>query len=133
MSDVVEVSVALLRRFADFTKKLTPEQLSALAAGELKFDLVEVKKKPVKQEAPVDVDPSSVSAHLQTLSSRDEAARYIEGLKLTALRQKQLAGALGVSLTGATTKDQVRDRIVEHTVGYRLNSQTIRTGAWTEH
>lgn len=130
MSDVVEVSVALLRRFADFTKKLTPEQLGALAAGELKFDLVDVKK-PTKQKA--QIDPSAVSAHLQTISSRDEAARYIDELKLTVPQQKQLAGALGVSLTGAMRKDQVRDRIVEHTVGYRLNSQTIRTGAWTEH
>lgn len=132
MSDVVEVSVALLRRFADFTKKLTPEQLGALAAGELKFDLIEVKK-PAKQKALVDIDPSTVSAHLQTVSSRAEAARYIDGLKLTALQQKQLAGTLGVSLTGATRREQVRDRIVEHTVGYRLNSQTIRGGAWTEH
>lgn len=130
MSDVVEVSVALLRRFADFTKKLTPEQLGALAAGELKFDLVEARK-PAKQQT--HVDPSAVSAHLQTVSSREEAARYIDGLKLTVAQQKQLAGALGVSLTGAARKDQVRDRIVEHTVGYRLNSQTIRTGAWTEH
>ena len=126
MSDVVEVSVALLRRFADFTKKLTPEQLAALAAGELKFGLLETAK-PVKA-APV--DPAGALSRLESMDSRAEAAAYLDGLKLTVAQLRQLAGALGASLAGVAKKDQVRDRIVEHTVGFRLNSRTIRTGDW---
>ncbi|WP_020519485.1 hypothetical protein [Catelliglobosispora koreensis] len=47
-----------------------------------------------------------------------------------ASQLKQLAKDLGASITGASTKVQIKDRIVECTVGFRLNSQIIRSGSW---
>jgi len=127
MSDVVEVSTALLKRYMEFTRKLTPEQLTAVSAGELKFALVPVKKAGGGASG---ADAAVVTADLANLGSREEAATYLDGLKLSADQQKQLAKALGASIVGAGNKTQVRDRIVEHCVGYRLNSQTIQGGGW---
>ena len=127
MSDVVEVSTALLKRYMEFTKKLTPEQLAAIAAGELKFSLEPSKKAGT---AAASIDTTVISAELATMTNRETAVRYIDGLKLSAVAQKQLAKDLGASIVGASAKDKVRDRIVEHCVGYRLDSQSIVDGSW---
>ena len=68
---------------------------------------------------------------LAAIGSHDAAVALLDGLKLTAPGMKQLAQALGASIAGASTKSAVRDRIIEHTVGFRLNSQTIRAGSWS--
>jgi len=130
MSDVVELSVALLRKYADFTKKLTPEQLAAVASGDLKFGLLDAQKRTTPSTPPVDID--QLKAQLSAVPSREAAAKYIEGLKLTAQGLKDTARALGVSITGVTTKPTIRDRIVEHMVGFRLNSSTLRGGTWSD-
>lgn len=127
MSDVVEVSTALLKRYMEFTRKLTPEQLTAIASGELKFSLESTKKAGGPSAA---VDAAVVSADLAGIGSREEAVQYLDALKLSADGQKQLAKDLGVSIVGASSKAKVRDRIVEHSVGYRLNSESIRSGSW---
>jgi hypothetical protein len=128
MSDIVEVSTALLKRYMEFTRKLTPEELAAISAGELRFALVPIKK---TGGSIAGADAAVVSADLANMSSRENAASYVDGLKLTVPQLKQLAKDLGVSITGAGTKPLVRDRIVEHCVGHRLNSQTIRGGTWS--
>lgn len=125
MSDVVEISVALLRRYAEFTKKLTPEQLNGIVSGELKFALEGGKKQAV-----MSVDAGAIETQLSRLDSREEAAAYIDSLRLTVPKLKAVARDLAVSLAGASVKEQIRDRIVEHTVGFRLNSRAIREGDW---
>jgi hypothetical protein len=127
MSDVVEVSAALLKRYMEFTRRLTPEQLAAIAAGELKFSLEPTRKAAGGANA---VDTTVISAELAAMTSREAAVRYLDALKLPAAAQKQLAKDLGASIVGASSKVQVRDRIVEHCVGYKLNSKSIRDGAW---
>jgi hypothetical protein len=123
MSDVVELSAALLRRFADFTKRLTPEELAGVARGEIKFGLHEA---PIKKSATFSLNVDKIGTDLNHMTSRAAAVDYIDGLKLVAPRLKELAKALGASTVGVSRKDDIRDRIVEHTVGYRLNSSAIR-------
>jgi hypothetical protein len=131
-----ELEAGLSRKWAEFTKKLTPEQLADVAIGQLKFGLLGAAPKPSRQtpskKAPVEVDIPTLSAELERMTSREVAAAHLDGLGVTATRLKEIAKALGVSLTGVSGKDAVRDRIVEHKVGYRLNSQTIRHGSWSD-
>lgn len=128
MNDVVAVSTALLRKFADFVKTLSADELARVSSGELKFELVErAARKTAPAKAQVDV--GRVRDDLRSMSTREAAASYIESLRLNADPLKDLARALGASLVGVSRKDDVRDRIVEHTVGYRLNSAAIRDGA----
>jgi hypothetical protein len=131
MSDVVDLSVGLLRKFAEFTRKLTPEQLTALVAGELKFGLLDTPPPKRTRSPSPSVDASAVAAELAALTSREAAAAHVDSLGLTVAKLKDLAKALGASLVGASGKGAIRDRIVEHTVGFRLNSQTIRHGSWS--
>ena len=128
MTTPVDLSVGLLRRFAEFTKKLTPEQLEGVVAGTVKFGLLEPK---APRAAAPTLDAEYIAATLGEMNSRDAAAGLLDGMKLNVAAMKQLAQALGAPLAGATKKDDIRDRIVEHTVGFRLNSQTIRHGSWS--
>jgi hypothetical protein len=130
MSDIVDVSVALLRRYAEFTKRLTPEQLASVASGELKFGLLDRPGKTAKPAKPT-LNIDQIAATLNVATSRSAAVDYLDGLGLTAPELKEAAKALGASITGATRKDAIRDRIVEHTVGFRLNTNTIRDGSWS--
>jgi hypothetical protein len=128
MTTTVELSVGLLRRFADFTKKLSPEQLAAVVSGELKFGLLD---QAGKKKSALPVDAAQLSAELAAMPSREAAAARLDGLNLSAPMMKDLAKAMGASISGVTRKDAFRDRIVEHTLGFRLNSQTIRSGSWS--
>jgi len=131
MSGIVDTSVALLRKFAEFTKRLTPEQLAAVASGELKFGLLDGPPKRAKPSKPV-VNIDQLAAALSAMTSRAAAADHIDGLRLTVPALKDIAKALGASITRVTKKDAIRDRIVEHTVGFRLNSNTIRDSSWSD-
>jgi hypothetical protein len=128
MTTFVELSVGLLRKFADFTKRLSPEQLEALVSGELKFGLLEP---PTPKVGRLPVEADKLAAELAAVSSREAAIAHIDRLKLTPDQLKGLAKDMGASVTGVTKKDAFRDRIVEHVLGFRLNSQTIRHGSWS--
>jgi hypothetical protein len=127
VSTSVELSTGLLRKFAEFTRRLTPEQLEAIVEGTMKFGLLEP---PVPKPPKVTIDATQVASELASMTSRDAASSYLDDLKLTVTQLRQLAKALGAPVAGAAAKIAVRDRIVEHTVGFRLNSQTIRGGTW---
>ncbi len=128
MKTSVDLSVGLLRKFADFTKKLSPEQLEAVVAGTLKFVIIEAS---APKASGLTVDVEQLSAELGGMTSRDAAVQRLEDLKLTAQLMKELAKALGAPIAGVRKRDAIRDRIVEHTVGFRLNSETIRHGSWS--
>ena len=131
-----ELEAGLSRKWAEFTKKLTPEQLVDVASGRLKFGLLDSGsrqgKAPAGRRAPVVVDVAALSADLERMTSREAAVAHLDELGVTAAKLKDIAKELGVSLTGVSGRDAVRDRIVEHKVGYRLNSETIRYGSWSD-
>lgn len=72
--------------------------------------------------------PGAVPARLDAANTREDAHAALAGLKVAELRE--VARATGTSLVGASRAADMRTRIVEHTVGFRLNSQAIRGGSW---
>jgi hypothetical protein len=73
---------------------------------------------------------AATSAHMQTATTREEAHAALADLSLVEL--KDVAKQTGTSTAGAPTKERLRTQIVEHTVGFRLNSATIRGGTWAD-
>jgi len=71
----------------------------------------------------------SVATRLKAATTREEAHAMLEGYSADEL--KAIVKVTGTSLAGGgTSKAHIKTRIVEHTVGFRLNSQTIRDGSW---
>jgi len=133
VSDAVDISVALLRKFADFTKTLSEEELVGIATGALKIGLRDAPQKAARstKTAPR-LDAEDLSRRLTQMANRVDAAAFVDSLGLSLQALRDTAKALGASIAGATTKVAVRDRIVEHAVGFRLDSATLRGGSWAE-
>jgi hypothetical protein len=106
--------------------RVTREEAGRLMHGDQGYE-----RRVARKAAPRKATPASHAdrlAGLRSMTSREEAHAALAGLSSKDL--KALAQESGTHLGGATTKDAMRTRIVEHTVGFRLNSATIRGGSW---
>jgi hypothetical protein len=67
------------------------------------------------------------------LARSAKAWTYFNSVPISSfyLEKRTARMAAGCFATGVTKKDEFRDRIVEHLLGFRLNSQTIRRGSWS--
>lgn len=61
---------------------------------------------------------------LATMASRAEGTAYLSPWPLRDLRE--LAAELGLRGVGALRKAELVERLVEHTIGYRLTSTALR-------
>lgn len=130
MTDAADLAHDVLIRVAEFIRKLPAEQLSDLASGEAKLDLVPkgaraTTKAPKK--APDNTLPrpaQEIAATMRDIGDRAAARRYLEvDLKLTEVKLKRLASDLQITVRGR--KQRILDDIVEWAVGRRLDSEAI--------
>lgn len=71
--------------------------------------------------------PAEHVAALRVMDSREAAIAHVAGLRGKAL--DDALRAAGLPVVGPVAQKRVQ--LVEHTVGFRLNSQTIRGGSWS--
>ena len=125
MTDPAELAHEVLRRVAEFVRRLPADQLADLARGEAKLELV--PKGGRRTAAAADALPRPAEEILSTLTGIGERAgarRYLEvDLKLTVPKLKRLAAEFGITVSG--TKPKVLDGIVEWAVGRRIDSDVI--------
>jgi len=69
-------------------------------------------------------DPAAARAALAAMSRRDDGTAYLSGW--TARDLRGLAASLELRGVAGLRKAELADRIVEHTIGFRLNSTAIR-------
>jgi hypothetical protein len=130
VSESAELTHEVLLRVADFLRKLPTKQLQDIAAGTAKLEVVRptARKLPSRTriapaELPRPVD--EIGSKLAGLTDRAAAARYLDDLSLTAAQLRSLALALGIAVTSKATKPQVRDTIVQWTVGRRVDTRIL--------
>jgi hypothetical protein len=121
VATILSAVVAQLRRLSD-------DEVKALAAGEVEFRLVpKPTPRPVKPpvpESPAGVDPEEVRAALADCASEAAATEYLRALKLTPASAKQLATGLG--LRPSTSARATIAEIVRVYVAGRLNAATVQ-------
>ncbi|WP_027343053.1 hypothetical protein [Hamadaea tsunoensis] len=132
MSDVADRSSELLLRVAEFLKKLSPDKVDELLAGEARLEIVPkgariagpaAARPAAKAVAPVDA--AQIGADLAKLDDRAAAARMIDDLKLKKPQIVALAQDLGVPVKASATAAAIRDAIVAQKVGSRLVDDAI--------
>ncbi|MBB5873107.1 chromosome partitioning protein [Allocatelliglobosispora scoriae] len=99
---------------ADELRQLTAEVMHALQPGRFAAMMA---------AAPVGGATDTVTA-LRGMSAREDGAALLHAFSLASLRE--LAAALDMSALGSGTRDELIERIVERTIGSRLNSEAIR-------
>ncbi|MBO0868154.1 MAG: hypothetical protein J2P15_06275 [Micromonosporaceae bacterium] len=136
MSDTSALSLALLRRVADFLDSLAEDHIADLAEGRARLTYVPWgDTEPVPPRAPQPVkpragaakpDPTAIAARLGQAGSRDEGRQLLQPLGVAALRA--VAKAVGMTGVSKTPKAELIDDLVALTVGSRLGYAAMREG-----
>lgn len=127
MTDSADLAHEVLLRVAAFVKALPADQLTDLASGAAKLELVPKGGRPVAKAASAKALPrpaEEIEKTLKQLGNRAAARRYLEvDLKLTVQQLKDLAKAFGITATGL--KPKLLDALVEWSIGRRADSDAI--------
>jgi hypothetical protein len=147
----MDLTRAVLARLTEFVSGLGQQDLSDLAAGTAELSLVRTAgsgappyvgspssvrtSKPGRRAVPARstesfavgsaVAADAILSVLLAASDRAEAARYLDGLGLTAPQLRGLAKSLKISVSAKATKSDVRDTIVQWTVGRRVDAAVL--------
>jgi hypothetical protein len=132
MSDVAKLTITVLQRISEFLQTLPEDQLTDIAEGRATLTYHPLgatrpaapgRRAPSRAAKPKK-DMSEVVGTLGRMVSRDEGERYLASL--TATDVKALAGELGMRGVSKDRKDDLIAKIVERTIGARLDSAAIR-------
>jgi hypothetical protein len=133
MSDVSALSLALLRRVAEFLDGLADDHIADLAEGRARLTFVPWGAtepvpprvaRPARKAADPKVDCDAIVAQLNGAGSRDEGRQLLDPLNVTALRAvAKTAGMTGVS---KTPKEELVEQLVALTIGGRLGFAAMR-------
>lgn len=122
----------LLVRVAEFIRKATPEQIDALASGEVRLDFVpkgaRIAVSTPKPATQLNISAEQVELDLKAMQDSSAATRYLTDLKLKKDQLLELAKSLNVTVPKSPTIAKVIGAIVEQKVSYRLDMEAIRHG-----
>ena len=130
MTDAMQ-SLAILQRIAEFIQRLPETDVADLAEGKAILTIIPAgeteprrpaAKKAAPKKAAAPFDAAAVVAALESVRSRDEGAAVLK--PLSGQQLKDVAAILDTSAAG--TKTVLAERIIERTIGFRLNSAAIR-------
>jgi hypothetical protein len=128
MTDPAELAHEVLLRVAAFVKTLPPDQLSDLATGAAKLELVPKggrTARPPAAAAALSRPVTEIESMLAQLETRQAAIQYVNDLKLTVPQTRELAKALGITVPAKSTKAALVTAIVDAKVGRRLDSLAL--------
>ena len=120
----------LLRRVTDLVKKARPEELAALLKGDARLEIVYKKQgtKSGKTMADLDYDESYLKIIIDDLHKADtrvEGERILRTARLRKPQLQRMCRMLDVPHQGKDTVGQLRDNLVDSTIGVKLRSRAI--------
>lgn len=127
MSDPADLTHGVLLRVAEFLRKLPADQLAELADGTAKLEVVpKAGRRPAARTSrPSPVAATEVRAALTQIGDRAAARRWLEDQRLTVPQLVTLAKELDIAIAAKPRKDDALDKIVQWTIGRRLDSAAI--------
>lgn len=120
----------LLRRVTDLVKKARPEELAALLKGDARLEIVYKKQSTGsgRTMADLDYDESFLKVlidDLQKAETRVEGERILRTASLRKPQFQRMCRMLDVPYQGKDTVGQLRDTLIDATIGVRLRSRAI--------
>lgn len=131
-----KLSLAVLARVAEFLRELQEADVADLAEGRARLALVPSGASSPRVAAPPDrpsssrpgaaqaADTDAARLALAAMTSRDDGTAYLA--TWTTRDLKALAATLEMRGVAALRKPDLIGRIVDRTIGFRLNSSAIR-------
>ncbi len=123
----------LLRRVTDLVRKSRPDELAALLKGDARLEIVYKKQgaKSAKTMADLDYDESWLNVVIEDLNkseTRVEGERVLRNANLRKAQLQRTCRLMDVPYQSKDTVSQLRDTLVDATIGVRLRSRAILTG-----
>jgi hypothetical protein len=124
----VDRSAEILRRVSNFLRNLTEAQIDDLIEGRAKITLSGNPRRaqPAKARSSSKEDVERIINELASKSTRAEGVALLDSLGLTRASLRDIALAMKLPAPRTDTVDDLKDRIVDATIGYRLRSDAIR-------
>jgi hypothetical protein len=127
VTEPADLAHDVLIRVAEFIRKLPADQLADLASGDAKLEVVPKggRRAPAARVTggTLPRPAAEIAATMAEIGNRAAAHQYLVDLKLTVAQLKQLASALGITVSGVKAK--VMDGIVEWAVGRQVDADVI--------
>ena len=121
--------VSLLRDFANQIQKMDDSEIESVLAGELRLEIrppqKKSKKQPTRNRYLAD-EFEKLQDALQNTDTREHARELIDSFLHTKEELTRFARVLDIPVPKSISSEQIKDRLVEGTVGYRLRSAAIR-------
>lgn len=124
----VDRSAEILRRVSNFLRNLTEAQIDDLIEGRVKITLTGNPRRAqsAKARSNSEEDAERIINELTSKSTRAEGIALLDSLGLTRASLRDIALAMKLPVPRTDTVSELKDRIVEATIGYRLRSDAIR-------
>lgn len=106
-------------------KKFSDNDIIMLEKGY--FDIIIKSESQTSQViTTIDFDAKMIIEQLRAVKSREDAHVVLTDLNLTLKNLEVLASELGISYLKGESKNKLSNRIIEKTIGFRLNSKAVR-------
>lgn len=125
-----ELILSFLEEIIRVLEATNDSQFEALVSGKAKLELniVQVDKENAGNKnnvLPTDFEKKA-SETLHGFSSRDEGGRYLEALCTTKQDFIRIARYLDLPVQKKETIKQIKDKIIESTIGFRVRSAAVQ-------
>ena len=121
--------VSLLRDLASQIQKMDDSEIESVLAGESRLEIRPPQKKSKRQRTRnryLDEESEKLQDALQNTDTREHARELIDSFLHTKEELTRFARVLDIPVPKSISSEQIKDRLVEGTVGYRLRSAAIR-------
>ena len=121
--------VSLLRDLASQIQTMDDSEFESVLAGQSRLEIRPPLKKSEEQRTRIrcsDEEFGRLQEALRNTHTRERARELIDGLLHTKTELTRFARVLDIPVPKSTSSEQLKDRLVEGTVGYRIRSAAIR-------
>ena len=126
--------ISLLRDLASQIQAMDDSEFERVLSGKSRLEIRPPKKKSEEQQPRIrcsDEDLERLREALRSTNTRERARELIERFLHTKAELTRFARVLDIPVPKSTSSEQLKDRLVEGTVGYRIRSAAIRGNAAT--
>ncbi|MEH0980902.1 hypothetical protein [Micromonospora sp. CPCC 205556] len=123
-----DAALQILKVVTSFLRNLSGEEIERLVNGSSTLAIVpRAGARPGSERVTFDqADIDKVRADLMTMGSREEGLAYLEQLKLTRNALHALTAAFDLPVRKTDKVEDLRNNLIEATIGFRLRSHAIR-------